>query len=323
MLTGVLVCASATTGIAYARSTPHAKTRVIQSRHVIEPKSTAKPSATSTKPKSVPAPITPVRAAATTAPAAATPTPSATPAYTFDDEFSGAAGTAPNGAIWTPETGGGGWGNNELEYYTARTRNASLDGDGHLAIRAYQETYTGYNGVTESYTSARLISKQSILYGTISARIELPSGQGLWPAFWTLGADMASVDWPTCGEIDIMEALNTMPTDYGTVHGPNGVSTWSAYGLGGTTSPAGGLANAWHVFSVQWAPTSVTWLLDGQPFRTISKSDLPANDAWEFSKPHQLLLNMAVGGWPGNPAASTFSNGPATMLVDWVRVLPA
>ncbi len=234
------------------------------------------------------------------------------------DEFTGAAGSTPSRSNWTELTGGSGWGNNELQSYTTRTSNASLDGSGHLQIVARKETYTGVDGIRRDYTSARLYSNVSMLYGYIEARIYLPSGQGLWPAFWTLGSDvLQGVPWPKTGEIDIMEAENLMPKATGSIHGPT--TGGGAYAISAKGYPAtGSLAASWHTYAINWTSTGITWYLDGVAFNTITKAGLPAADVWEFSKPHLVQLNLAVGGdVPGAPTSATVF--PATMLVDWVR----
>jgi len=153
---------------------------------------------------------------------ASTPT-AAAPAWklVWSDEFNGPNGSAVDASKWVSETGGGGWGNNELEYYTNRLDNASQQ-DGNLVIKVLQEKYTGADGVTRSYTSARLktLGKFSQTYGRFEARIKIPRGQGIWPAFWMLGDDIDKPGWPDCGEIDIMENIGKEPgLVHGTIHG--------------------------------------------------------------------------------------------------------
>lgn len=135
----------------------------------------------------------------------------------WQDDFTGLAGTPPDSLRWQFGIGTG-WGNNQLEYDTDRPENAALDGNGNLAIVARKEFYRG-----QSYTSARISTKgrYAFTYGKVEARIHLPSGQGLWPAFWMLGANEDSVPWPRCGEIDVMEYRGQVPTRiYSSVHGP-------------------------------------------------------------------------------------------------------
>jgi beta-glucanase (GH16 family) len=239
----------------------------------------------------------------------------------WSDEFQGPAGTSPNPQNWNFDTGGGGWGNKELESYTSRPTNAELDGKGDLAITARAETYTGSDEITRHYTSARLqtLNKFQFQYGLAEARIQVPAGQGLLPAFWMLGDEAyeSSGAWPGCGEIDAMEVLGSEPNVVnGTLHAP-----WSfaPNGVGGTMESPTPLSAGFHVYGVEWAPERISFLLDGVAYKTITPSDLPPGAAWPFDHPFFLLLNLAVGGeWPGPPNAST--QFPARMLVNWVRV---
>ena len=239
----------------------------------------------------------------------------------WSDEFDGAAGARVDPARWVTETGGHGWGNNELEYYTDRAENASLSGDGHLVIRALREHYQGSDGVAREYTSARLKTQGTFTqtYGRFEARLQIPRGQGLWPAFWMLGADIEAVGWPRSGEIDIMENIGKEPaTVHGTIHGP-GYS--GADSLGGAYALPGGaaVADAFHVFAVEWEPALIRFYVDDTLYETRTPADLKAGQTWVFDHPFFLLLNVAVGGnWPGNPDASTVF--PQTMRVDYVRV---
>jgi beta-glucanase (GH16 family) len=238
----------------------------------------------------------------------------------WSDEFNGPNGSAVDSTKWATETGGGGWGNNELEYYTSRLENASLQ-NGNLVIKAMQEKYTGADGVTRNYTSARLKTqgKFSQAYGRFEARIKIPRGQGIWPAFWMLGNDVEKPGWPDCGEIDIMENIGKEPAlVHGTIHGP-GYS--GANGIGDPyTLPAGEpVADSFHVFAVEWEPYAIGFYVDGHLYATRTPADLPKGTKWVYDHPFFLLLNVAVGGgWPGNPDASTVF--PQTMLVDYVRV---
>lgn len=231
------------------------------------------------------------------------------------DEFEQADGSPPDPAKWGHDTGGSGWGNNELQYYTSRTENARIE-DGHLVIEARSEEFGGRN-----YTSARLLTKgkRTWTYGRFEARLRVPRGQGMWPALWMLGADFDSVGWPDCGEIDIMEHIGGQPgTVHGTLHGPGYSGT---AGLSGShTLPAGeDVADDFHLFAMEWEENRIRWFIDGQPYFTLTPQDLPAGATWVFDRPHFLLLNVAVGGnWPGNPNAST--SFPQRMTVDYVRV---
>ncbi len=237
----------------------------------------------------------------------------------WSDEFSGANGSAPDPAKWVIETGGGGWGNNELESYTARPANVHQQ-DGNLVITALKENYTGSDGIAREFTSARLktAGKFSQAYGRFEARLKVPQGQGMWPAFWMLGDDIATANWPNCGEIDIMENVGFEPSMvHGSLHGP-GYS--GANPLTGTyTLAAGKFADDFHVFAVEWGPGVVRFYVDGTLYSTKTSSEVPAGGRWVFDHPFFVLLNVAVGGnWPGNPDLSTVF--PQTMLVDYVRV---
>ena len=240
----------------------------------------------------------------------------------WSDEFTGPHGALPDPSKWQLESGGNGWGNQELEYYTARAKNVSLDGTGHLAITARAETYTGPDGITRAYTSARIqtMGLFATAYGRVEASLKLPAGRGLWPAFWALGQDHQSIGWPWCGEIDIMENLGDNPfTAYGSIHGPQPGATANQYGITAPVRAKSSLASGFHTFGVTWSPGRIVFTLDGTPYATRTPASLARGQKWVFNQPFYLLLNLAVGGnWPGHPAAST--RFPATLLVDWVRV---
>jgi beta-glucanase (GH16 family) len=232
----------------------------------------------------------------------------------WSDEFNQPDGSAPNPANWGYDIGNGGWGNEELEYYTSRTNNARIE-NGQLVIEAQQESYGG-----SSYTSARLKTQGlwSWAYGRIEASIKIPQGQGIWPAFWMLGTNFASVGWPTCGEIDIMENIGKKPsTVYGSIHLHGGDLTKS-FSLPNDQK----LASEFHTYGITWFPKLMQFYIDSPTniYATYTPADLPANAAWPFDcGKFFIILNVAVGGkWPGNPdATSTF---PQEMLVDYVRV---
>lgn len=242
------------------------------------------------------------------------------PKLIWADNFNGPAGASPDPAKWQPVTWPGGTGDDELEYYTSRPSNVSLDGKGHLVITARRETYTG-DGVTRYYTSGRIETKGlfQTTYGELEARIKLPAGQGLWPAFWSLGSDYDRVGLPHSGEIDVMEALGNDPfTVYGSIHGPSADSP-NGYGMTTYTHSRASLAAGFHVYGVIWSPSKIVFTLDGVPYAARSRASLGRGDRWVFNKPFYLILDLAVGGyWPGQPNAST--RFPASMLVDWVRV---
>jgi beta-glucanase (GH16 family) len=209
--------------------------------------------------------------------------------------------------------GGGGWGNNELQYYTGGP-NATVSG-GLLTITANRVS-GGFNcwyGACQ-FTSARMITrgKREFTYGRIEARIALPMGQGLWPAFWTLGTNIGSVGWPACGEIDVMEHVNRETLTHGTIH-------WDAGGhasYGGSRFVAD--PTAFHVYAIEWTPSAIKWFVDGVQY--VEANILNSiNSTEEFHRPFFILLNLAVGGnWPGSPDSSTAF--PARLQVDYVRV---
>jgi beta-glucanase (GH16 family) len=242
------------------------------------------------------------------------------PHLVWSDNFNGPAGAVPSPGRWSFDTGGNGWGNEELEYYTRRPANAELDGRGQLVISARAETYTGPDGVTRSYTSARLqtLHEFQFEYGLVEARIEVPAGQGLISQFWMLGNNAYEPDgWPGSGEIDTMEVRGSQPNIVeGTIHGP---WSWAPHGLSGSLSSRPSLASGFHVYGVEWEPNRISFLLDGSVYQTIAPADLPTGAAWPFRHPFFLLLDLAVGGvWAGAPIHTTPS--PAHMIVDWVRV---
>ena len=241
------------------------------------------------------------------------------PTLIWSDEFRGPAGAPPASSKWIHDLGDYGAGAGELETYTDSTANAALDGQGHLAIVALPQTPSGPPGQVRSYSSARLETKGlfSVKYGLIEARMKIPAGTGLWPAFWMLGDDITTLGWPACGEIDVMETIGKNPfTVYGTIHGPSGST---AYAISNTAKSATPLASGFHTYGVSWSPNSVAWLLDGTPVATVTSADLAPGQIWVFNQPFHLILDLAVGGtWGGPPNSST--PFPATLLVDWVRV---
>ncbi len=237
----------------------------------------------------------------------------------WSDEFNGTDGSAPDSSKWGYDLGGWGWGNNELETYTSRTQNSQQSG-GNLVITAVNETFTGTDGIARNYTSARLLTKGKFTqqYGRIEARIKIPFGQGIWPAFWMLGSNIDTTPWPNCGEIDIMENIGKEPTTvHGTIHGP-GYS--GANGIGGPYSLSQGkFADDFHVYAVEWEPTAIRFYVDENLYKTITPSDIPQGTTWAYDHPFFIILNVAVGGgWPGNPDGTT--TFPQKMLVDYVRV---
>lgn len=220
----------------------------------------------------------------------------------WSDDFDG---NSVNQANWSFETGAGGWGNNEKQYY--QPDNATV-ADGNLVITAKKQSVGG-----APYTSARMITrgKKEYTYGRFEARIKLPQGQGQWPAFWMLGSNIGSVGWPKCGEIDIMENVNTNSQVLGTIHWFD--QAYAYYGGNTNTTPQN-----YHVYRVDWTPTSITWYVDNIQFHVANIAN-SINGTDEFHRPFFLLLNMAVGGnLPGQTIDE--SRLPAKMYVDYVKV---
>ncbi|MER6025893.1 RICIN domain-containing protein [Streptomyces sp. NPDC001851] len=237
----------------------------------------------------------------------------------FSDTFDGPAGSAVDPSKWTLETGDN-VNNHEREYYTPGTRNAALDGQGHLVITARQENPAGYQCWYGScqYTSARLntAGKFEARYGHVEARMKIPRGQGMWPAFWMLGTP---VNWPDSGEVDVMENVGFEPsTVHGTIHGP-GYSGSGGIGAAYTLPGGQAFADAFHTFAIDWAPGSITWSVDGNVYERRTPADLRGK-RWVFDdRPFFLILNLAVGGyWPGDPDAGT--RFPQQLVVDSVSV---
>lgn len=240
----------------------------------------------------------------------------------WSDEFNAPDGSAPDPKKWHLEVSGRGFGNQELEYYTDRAKNVHI-AKGNLVITALAEDFTGPDNVTRHYTSARLhtagLFEQK--YGRFEARIHIPRGQGMWPAFWMLGADAQTNKWPNNGEIDIMENIGREPAKiHGSLHGPGysgGSPLTGAYSLA-----KGEFADGFHIFAVEWTPEAISFFVDGKLYETQTPDSLGGGKHWVFDHPFYLLLNLAVGGnWPGSPDATT--KFPQTMLVDYVRVYQA
>ena len=254
---------------------------------------------------------------------------------------------APNSEIWNYDIGTGvdGWGNNELQYYTDRSENVTVQ-NGLLVISAIEEDYNG-----ASFTSAKLLTKGkfSQAYGRFEARIKVPGGSGLWPAFWLLGENIDVDGWPQCGEIDIMEYRRQEPTKVsGSIHGP---------GYSGLTVPQGQITKSYdlgndrydagfHVYGIEWGPDYINFYIDDVLYNQITPSDIEVTPAdavytlndgvaatddteaipgtditgdWVFNKPFYIIINLAVGGnFPGSPDDG--ENFPQNMLVDYVRV---
>jgi beta-glucanase (GH16 family) len=246
-------------------------------------------------------------------------TPPALPSYSlvWQDEFSQPDGSAPDPEKWNYSTGGGGWGNGELENYTDRRGNSYIQ-DGMLVIQAEQEEYMG-----RKYTSARLntMLKGDWKYGLFEIRAKLPTTQGIWPAFWLLPSDITRYgSWPASGEIDIMELVGKTPGRVsGTLHFGN-PHRWIT---GQYDLPDGAdFSEDFHVFALEWTPAGISWYVDEKPYQTVDQwftsvenSPFPA----PFDVPFYLIMNVAVGGsFPGAPDSTSVF--PQKMYVDYVRV---
>jgi len=232
----------------------------------------------------------------------------------WHDEFDGETIDAQN---WTYDLGGGGWGNGEAEVYTNRPENARLE-NGLLVIEARKEPNA--SGGFE-FTSARLKTQglQTFQYGRIEARIKVPAGAGLWPAFWMLGSNIPQVSWPDCGEIDIMEYVGKEPdVILGTLHGP-GYS--GALGFTQWNRQTYNIADDFHVYAIEWDANQISWFYDGEKYHTVTREDV-GERAWPFDQPFFIILNLAVGGTLGG-LVNPNTVFPTQYLVDYVRVFQA
>ena len=269
--------------------------------------------------------------------AAPDPGPSGWTNVVYRDDFDAAAGTPVDPTSWSNETGGWGWGNAEHQYYTPGSQNVWQDGEGNLEIELRPNTdeslWCSTNGAPCGYTSARIATqgKQEFLYGRIEARLKVPAGEGLWPAFWTLGNDFHEVGWPQTGEIDIMEHVegdNGRPWEsFGTVHGP-GYSGGQSIGEKVCLDEAGDAVSCpltsgtpfsddFHTYGVEWEPDRITWFLDGEPFGSVTPEDLTGE--WVFDHPFFLIANMAIGGNFGGTIEPDLQL-PASYLIDYIQV---
>ena len=234
----------------------------------------------------------------------------------WQDEFDGPAGSSPDVSKWRFDigTGDNGWGNRELQYYTDRPENISLDGAGNLVITARAESFQG-----QPFTSAR-INTQGLFeqaYGRFEVRAKTPFGPGMWPAIWMLGNDIDVVDWPQCGEIDIMELRGQEPSlIHGSVHGPGysaGNSVTETF-----TLEAGRFDTDFHVFAIEWGEDFIEYYVDNRLYQRITPESVPGE--WVYDHPFFMILNVAVGGsFVGFPSPDG-TRFPQTMVVDYVRV---
>lgn len=236
---------------------------------------------------------------------------------TWSDEFDGVAGTSPDASKWSYDigTGNGGWGNQELQYYTNRPENVSQDGNGNLVITAKKESYNG-----SAFTSARIKTKGLFdqQYGRFEARLKTPYGPGIWPAFWMLGANVDTVPWPQCGEIDIMELRGQEPNIInGTLHGPG-------YSAGNSITKAYALKNGrfdtdFHIFAVEWYADKIDFFIDDYLYQRLTRDEVEKKGQWVYNSPFFMILNVAVGGnYVGFPVDGT--PFPQKMTIDYVRV---
>ena len=247
----------------------------------------------------------------------------------WSDEFNGAAGSVPSASNWTYDTGGGGWGNGELEVYCApfssvspcdpNNSNIYEDGNGNLVIKAILKNGT--------WTSGRLKTQglQNFQYGRMEARIKMQVGDGFWPAFWMLGSNISTVGWPTCGEMDIMEWVQSLgpSTTSSHIHGPTKSGRATNVGTNYTFPNGGRIDDAtYHTYGEIWAADSVQFYRDDytKPFYSVTASSYPKQGTWVFNQPFFFILNLAIGGggYPGTTDSTT--PNPGTMLVDYVRV---
>jgi beta-glucanase (GH16 family) len=243
----------------------------------------------------------------------------------WSDEFEGPAGSPPDPEVWGFDLGDGsangltGWGNNELQWYTDDPRNVALDGEGHLVISALES-----DGSLECFygpclfTSARLLTQDrfEFQHGYLEARILVPPGAGLWPAFWMLGTNIDEVGWPASGEVDVMEYVGRLPTEVlGTVHGP-GYS--GGAGVSGLIDLGEPVSDAFHTVALEWEPGRLAWFLDGRPYHEVTREQMQPFE-WVFEQPFFMLLNVAVGGTLGGLVMPD-TEFPARMVVDHVRL---
>jgi beta-glucanase (GH16 family) len=273
-------------------------------------------------PGAVPTPVIGPSIAATLTTVVATPVTTTHHSQTslwklvWSDEFNGPQGAPPDPNKWTPEIGGEGWGNQQLEYDT-NNKNAYQDGQGHLVLEARKNDAVKYQcwyGPCQ-YTSAHITTSGhfSFTYGLLEASIKIPSGQGIWSAFWLLGNNCATVGWPTCGEIDVMENVGNEPDlIYGTVHGPGDFS--GTYKL-----QHGAFSDNFHVFALQWDPNHLYFFIDGINYYTVDRTTLTNQADWVYDHPFSIILNVPVGGvWPGSPDSTTVF--PQKMYVSYLRL---
>ncbi|CAN5340282.1 glycoside hydrolase family 16 protein [soil metagenome] len=227
------------------------------------------------------------------------------------DDFDGPRNSAPNPRLWNIETGGVGWGGNEIQAYTGDPANVRLDGAGNLVIEA--NTKNGHVASARVNTQAKV----DLTNGLVAARIQMPAGQGLHPAFWMLGESIGDVGWPASGEIDIVELMNSGSTAYFTAIGPPVDDQQESHSQVQTTFTTSGLANNFHTYWLYKQPQLLVFGIDSSAVATITPADLSIGAHWIFDAPFFAVLNLAVGGeWPGPLGDGVL---PKQMTVDWVR----
>jgi beta-glucanase (GH16 family) len=255
-------------------------------------------------------------------PSPASPSPDTSSPLGMSDEapvWSAEFDTDLDPAEWAVSDRGDGYGNNELQVYTPRADNVSVD-DGVLRLTARAERFTDPRGFKGDYTSGRIETTTRFQYGRVEARIKVPQGPGLWSAFWLFGDSLSGEEWPAVGEIDIMELIgNTLDLHHAAIGATEAGERWIR---NTSLTPGEPFSDDWHVYAVEWDADEMTfWVDDVQSFR-VSKDDLADNEEWPFDRPYSITLNLAVGGdWPGPPNDETVF--PAEMLVDYVRVYDA
>jgi beta-glucanase (GH16 family) len=267
-------------------------------------------------PSTVPVDVSP-RTAGT---AAAEPAPSSSVASSeglvWSAEFDGSAGEPLPASEWSMSDRGDGYGNNELQVYTPRADNVFQDGDGVLRLIARQEAFTDPRGFSGDYTSGRIETVKRFQYGRVEARMKVPPGPGVWSAFWLYGASLNGESWPDVGEIDIAEiAGNTLDMHSTIIGATEGGERWAKNDHVYTGEP---WSAEWHVYAVEWETDFVVFSIDGTETFRYTPDDLNDGELWPFDRPYSITLNLALGGWGGEPTDDTA--WPAEMLIDYVRV---
>ena len=253
----------------------------------------------------------------------------------WSDEFSGTKGTVPNSKTWAYDIGNSyGWGNSELEYYTQKPANISLDGKGKLLVTATRISdssgfqvgnVAGTEKILNScpecqFTSAKIktANKVGFQYGRIEIRMKNPAGVGTWPAFWMLGNDLlAGNPWPECGEIDIMEARGYMgEAAFGTIHGPN-FANGNSGGFGSTFNNGAQLSDAFHTYAIEWKKNQIDFYVDDTMYLSATPKDI-APGRWVFNQEFFLILNLAMGGEFAGELDPALNQ--SQMSIDYIRV---